>query len=64
MRKKIVGRGGRRIGSGRKKKLDPIVTYSVDITIEQAELLKRWGGGDVSAGLRWLIEAANVFVHK
>jgi hypothetical protein len=63
MRKKILGRGGRRPGSGRKKKADPIVTYSVDITTEQAEFLRIWGDGDISAGLRWLIEASALFIH-
>ena len=65
MRKKHTspGHGGRRAGAGRKKSTDPIVTYSVQITSRQAELLKRWGDDDISAGLRWLIDAAEVFVQ-
>lgn len=45
----------RRPGGGRKKKTDKPIDYSVKITPAQAQLLKTWGGGDVSAGLRWLI---------
>ena len=41
--------GGRRPGAGRKRKADPLIAYSVDITREHAERLKAWGGGDLSA---------------
>lgn len=63
MKKKISGRGGKRAGSGRKKRSDPIATYSINITIEQAKVLKDWGNGDMSAGMRWLIEASILFVR-
>lgn len=62
--KKRKGRGGKRLGAGRKKSTDPIVTYSVDITHSHAELLKKWGGGDVSAGLRWLVDTVKIFINK
>ena len=64
MKKYVERRGGRRVGAGRKKATDPIVTYSVKITNTQAKLLKVWGGGDISAGLRWLIDIADMFVRK
>ena len=59
---KRVTHGGRRVGSGRKRKGDPLVTYSVHITTQQADLLRRWGGDDLSAGLRWLVDAAKAFI--
>lgn len=62
--KKTVGWGGSRRGAGRKRAADVLVTYNVHITCAQAELLKKWGGGDVSAGLRWLIDAAELWVRK
>lgn len=65
MRAKKGGHGGRRPGSGRKPIYgEPIVPYSVRITRGQAELLSMWGGGDVSAGLRWLIAAAQPMVCR
>lgn len=57
-------RGGYRPGCGRKRRGDPIVPYTVRISGEQADMLKRWGGGDLSAGLRWLVEAAALFVRR
>ena len=54
--------GGKRIGAGRKP--SGIVDYHVRITKHQAALLKTWGGGDLSAGLRWLVDAAVVIVRK
>lgn len=64
MKYKNSGWGGKRVGAGRKKAAHPVVAYSVDITHAQAELLKTWGGGDMSAGLRWLVDAAEVLVRK
>lgn len=52
------------LGSGRKKHYPPLKRRCVSITDEQAKLLCAWGRGDMSAGLRWLIEAASVFVRK
>ena len=60
----IERRGGKRPGSGRKKNVDQPVTYSVDITPVQALLLKEWGGGDISRGLRWLVEVSAPLIHK
>ena len=60
----IERRGGKRTGSGRKRKHDPVVTYSVHITAAHASLLKEWGGGNISAGLRWLVDAASILIHK
>ena len=54
--------GGKRKGAGRKK--SGIVKYQVLIRREQAALLKRWGGGDRSAGLRWLIDVAAPLIAK
>lgn len=55
-------RGGRRPGAGRKKKDSAREKYNVYITPRQAELLKMWGGGDISAGLRWLVDAAEPLI--
>lgn len=66
MAKKRKGKwGGARPGSGPKPKHGSLpVTYSVRLTVAQAELVKQWGGGDLSAGMRWLIEAASLWVIK
>ena len=58
--------GGSRPGAGRKRTADPVVRshYGVDITHAQAEFLKLLGGGDLSAGLRWLVEAARPMVRR
>lgn len=53
-------RGGKREGAGRKRTKVPLVTYRVHIRMDQADLLALWGDGDVSAGLRWLVDAAKV----
>ena len=65
--------GGKRTGAGRKrtdlpiernpktKHLKPRCVY---ITDQQAKLLRMWGHGDMSAGLRWLIDSAELLVHK
>lgn len=57
--KKKPGRGGKRPGAGAKRKHE---SYSVKITPRHAELLKKWGGGDLSAGLRWLVDVASPLV--
>ena len=51
-------------GSGRKKHVPPLKKRLVSMTDEQAQLLRMWGKGDLSAGLRWLIEATAPMVHK
>ena len=56
--------GGKRVGSGRKRKNETLVTYSVHISNQQAELLKMWGGGCIDLGLRWLIDIAEIVVSK
>ena len=49
-------RGGKREGSGRKRNDPPTKGFHVYITEDEARLLREWGRGDLSAGLRWLIE--------
>ena len=61
--KKTGKHGGRREGAGRKRRPE-LITYSVRLTAEQATLLKLWGGGSISAGVRWLISAAEMFVTR
>ena len=56
--KKRGGNGGKRAGAGRKRTHAVRATYSVDLTPQQAGLLKMWGGGNESAGLRWLVDNA------
>ena len=43
---------------GRRKHVPPLKKRCVSITDEQAALLRKWGRGDLSAGLRWLVDAA------
>ena len=54
--------GGKRVGAGRKRKHEPVVTYSVHISQRHIELLKLWGGGSLDEGLRWLIDCAEPLV--
>ncbi len=36
----------------------------VMLTDDQVKLLRKWGKGDVSAGLRWLINQASTMVYS
>ena len=56
--------GGKRKGAGRPRNDPPTKSHNVCITDEQARLLRMWGRGDLSAGLRWLIEAAAPMVGR
>ena len=56
--------GGKRKGSGRKRKNDPLIPYTVHITAYQAELLKMWGGGGLDFGLRWLINTSSHLIRR
>lgn len=51
-------------GSGRKKHVPPLKSRCVSLTDEQVRLLRIWGKGDMSAGLRWLIDAAALLVVR
>jgi hypothetical protein len=59
-----IGRGGARAGAGRKRISDPLSTYALRVSARQAALLKLWGGGDASAGLRWLVDAVEHLVVR
>ncbi len=49
--------------AGRKKHVPPLKKRNLSLTDEEMKLLRMWGRGSVSAGLRWLIaEAAKVIV--
>lgn len=56
--------GGKRSGAGRKKSDPPTRARCVYLTDKQVKLLRMWGRGDVSAGLRWLIEAASPLITR
>jgi hypothetical protein len=56
--------GGRRAGSGRKKERPETLTYTFRLTPAQTALLKLWGGGNASAGLRWLMNVVAPLVRK
>ena len=58
------GHGGKREGAGRPKHNPPLKKRLLSITEEQAKLLRMWGRGDMSAGLRWLIAQAKEVVYK
>lgn len=49
---------------GRKRNNPPTKARCVHLTDEQVKLLRMWGRGDVSAGLRWLIDSAKSMVSK
>ena len=59
------------MGRGRPRNDPPTKQRCVLLTDAQVKLLRMWGRGDVSAGLRWLIDAAapivvraSQFVHR
>lgn len=59
------GHGGARRGSGRKPYRPDLIRQSVRLTDEQVKLLRKWGRGDMAAGLRWLIDMAALWmVHQ
>lgn len=57
-------RGGKRPGAGRKPSNPPRRDVKLYITEEQVKLLRKWGRGDASAGLRWLIDTAALLVTR
>jgi len=52
------------VGSGRKRHVPPLKRRTLSLTDEQASLLRKWGRGDMSAGLRWLITVAAPFIYR
>lgn len=48
----------------RRKHVPPLRKRGVCLTDEQVALLRKWGKGDVSAGLRWLIDAAALLIVR
>lgn len=56
--------GGKREGAGRRKHVPPLKKRCVNLTDEQCKLLRMWGRGDLSAGLRWLIAAAAPLIKR
>lgn len=48
----------------RPRHVPPLKKRCVNLTEEQVKLLRVWGRGDVSAGLRWLITAAAPLIVK
>lgn len=57
-------RGGKREGAGRKPHVPPLRCCKVYLTDEQIKLLRKWGRGNASDGLRWLIEMAARVVRR
>lgn len=49
---------------GRRRHVPPLKKRLVGMTDAQAALLRKWGRGDLSAGLRWLVDAAAVLVRR
>jgi hypothetical protein len=60
----MANQGGKRAGSGRKKHIPPLKARCINLTDEQAKLLRLWGRGDMGAGVRWLIDAAKLLVRR
>lgn len=56
--------GGKRVGAGRKKHTPALDDYHIRLEERQAKLVRMWGKGDLSAGLRWLIDAAAPLIRK
>ena len=53
-----------RRGKGRPRHVPPLRKCHINLTDEQIRVLRMWGRGDVSAGLRWLIAAAAPLIGK
>ncbi len=51
-------------GPGRPRHVPPVKRHCVMLTEEQVKLLRMWGRGDVSAGVRWVIDVAKLLVQK
>ena len=49
---------------GRKAHIPPLKKKRVNLTDEQVKLLMKWGRGDLSAGLRWVIDQSKWLVRK
>lgn len=49
---------------GRRPHVPPLRATVVRLTEAQAALLRKWGRGDMSAGLRWLIDSAAGLILK
>lgn len=49
---------------GRKRHVPPLRRRHVNLTDEHCRLLRMWGKGDLSAGVRWLIDAATPLIVK
>lgn len=49
---------------GRKRNNPPCKARCIYLTDEQVKLLRMWGRGDVSAGLRWLVDTAKTLVIR
>lgn len=56
--------GDREKRANRRRNYPPTKARCVYLTDEQVKLLRMYGRGDVSAGLRWLIDAAAPMVVK
>lgn len=56
--------GGRRVGAGRKPHIPPLKKRKVSLTDAQALLLRVYGRGDLSAGLRWLVEVTAAVIGR
>ncbi len=56
--------GGARPGSGPKPNGRALSAYRVLLTPQQVAALREWGGGDLSSGVRWLVDAAAPLVGE
>ncbi len=54
----------KKVRGHRRKHVPPLKKRLVNLTEDQAKLLRKWGRGDISAGLRWLIDSAASLVLK
>lgn len=57
-------RGSKRAGPGRPRNDPPTKPRKFHLTDEQIKLLRLWGRGDASAGLRWLIDTAKHMIVR
>lgn len=56
--------GGKRVGAGRRRSNPPTKARCIRLTDEQCKLLRMWGKGDMSAGLRWLIDTVAPLIRR
>lgn len=60
----LKSHGGKRAGAGRKRHNPQLKELHIRLTDTQIKLVRMWGRGDISAGLRWLIDESSKLIRR